>query len=183
MRIIVAGLVALVSAGAAQNTAPQANSAVWPAGSRLSAYAPSGALAPLLNRVRAVPSVEYRVGYGDEPGEFFRLSRRLLAAGEAADFEAMLRDADAKVRVMGAICLAQVVDRQAYVAATAGLAEDAEEVTVTNGCVRSARRTVGGLMREITSGRFFRHGEAEWGISRATPRAGGAFDWPRTSVD
>jgi hypothetical protein len=163
---IVSGTFFLVCIVALHADAQQTISSHGSASGQALAYAPGPALTPLLERVRTLRIAEYRVGIADTPGEFYGLSRRVLAAGSARDFEAMLRDGNAMVRVMGAICLAQVVDHAAYVEATAGVQQDESVVAVTNGCVLEARRRVGGVVEEIIAGRFFRHGEVRWGAIR-----------------
>lgn len=65
-------------------------------------------VAMTIERARGLDRIESAaIGDGGETGDFYYLMQVLIAEGSLADFEAMLRDAEPAVRVMGMACLAQ----------------------------------------------------------------------------
>jgi hypothetical protein len=122
-------------------------------------------LEAIIDRVRSLDRMTYRVGFGLAAGEFHSLSQEALRAGTPDDFKRLLTDWTPLVRVLGLICLAQSVSAvEAEVAsAAASLDKDKAVIMFTNGCVMDQTSTVADITRRIVEGRFFLAGE---GIGR-----------------
>lgn len=117
-------------------------------------------LEAIIDRVRSLDRMTYRIGFGLAPGEFHSLSQDALRAGTPDDFERLLSDWTPLVRVLGLICLAQSVSAVEVTHAAAVLDTDNAVIRYTNGCIMDQTSTVADLTRRIVEGRFFLSGEA-----------------------
>ena len=108
----------------------------------------------VVQRVRALDRMTYRVGYGFSPGPFYRLVEEGVRAGRAESFKRLASDPWASVRVFALIAMAHSVDRASLVEAAAPLLADRTVVTYTNGCVIDQRATVGEIARQVLDGYF-----------------------------
>ena len=109
----------------------------------------------VLNKVRLLDSVSYRIGWTLEPGEFHRLSQEALKHGSVDDFKALLKDENPIVRVMALICLASSVDAEKFAVIAKTLFVDPARVKYTNGCILNRSGTVGSIATQLAEHRFF----------------------------
>jgi hypothetical protein len=115
----------------------------------------------VIARVRLLDRMNYRVGYGLAPGEFFMLSQECLRSGTTGDFRRLLADGMPLVRVMGLISLAQSVKTAELAAVATSMSADTAVVTYTNGCVLDLQTTVSDIAAQLAEGRFFLAGEGQ----------------------
>lgn len=115
-----------------------------------------------VRRARTLEKATYKAGYGMAPGEFYHLTRECLRYGSAEDLRRLLKDEKAIVRVLGLICLAQVVERDEFAAIVRGMKDDRGRVIYTNGCILDVEGSVGEIAESLAEGRFFVMPEYGW---------------------
>ena len=123
--------------------------------STISINSQSPSFESVLNRVRLLESISYRVGWTLEPGESYKLAQECLKYGTVENFRTMLKDENRIVRVMGLICLARSVSGEEFIEIAKPLFADNVQVKYTNGCVLNRSATVGMIARQLAEKRFF----------------------------
>ena len=149
-RLSIAAVVILVVSADASAQARRADPVAW---SRVR-FGPPG-FESIVQQVRSLDSLTYRVGWALAPGEFHRLSQAGLRSGTPEDFRRLLTDPAPLVRLMGLLWLAGSIDELELAAAAARMAGDRTVVTYTDGCLVDERATVGEVANWIAQGRFF----------------------------
>ncbi len=149
-RLLIAAAMILVVSADASAQSRRVDSTAW---SRVRFGQPPG-FGSIVEQVRSLDSLTWRVGWALAPGEFYKLSQEGLRSGTPDDFRRLLRDPTPLVRLMALLCLASSIDDTELAAAAALMHADTTVVTYANGCLLEERSTVGQLSRWIAERRF-----------------------------
>ena len=150
-RLLIAAAMILVVSADASAQSGRVDPTPW---SRVRFGQPPG-FESIVQQVRSLDSLTYRVGWMLAPGEFYRLSQEGLRSGTPQDFRRLLTDPTPLVRLMGMLWLARSVDDRELAAAAARMAGDRTVVIYTDGCLVGERATVGEIASWIADRRFF----------------------------